>query len=74
MSMVDPWEKAAECERAIETATGRGQRTVITYLRELWIALGKQRDLMSADDMANEIEAINRLQVKLTSMDERAFH
>ena len=30
------------------------------YLRELWIALGKQRNLMSDDDMANEIEAINR--------------
>jgi hypothetical protein len=30
------------------------------YLRELGIALGKQRDLMSADDMAHEIEAINR--------------
>jgi hypothetical protein len=42
MSMVDPWEKAAECQRAIETATDRGQR--LRYLRELWIALGKQRD------------------------------
>jgi hypothetical protein len=71
MSIVDPWEKAAECERAIETAPGRGQRTALTYLRQLWIALGKQRDFLSADDMANEIEAISRLQVELTDMDER---
>ncbi len=74
MSMVDPWEKAAECERAIETATNRGLRTALTYLRELWIALGKQRNFLSADDMAREIEAVGRLQVELTAMDELAFH
>jgi hypothetical protein len=72
MSMVDPWEKAAECERAIETATNRGQRTALTYLRELWIALGKQRAFLNADDMAGEIEAVGRLQVELTNLNERA--
>jgi hypothetical protein len=72
MSMVDPREKAAECERAIETASDRGQRTALTDLRELWIALGKQRAFLSADDMASEIEAVGRLQVELTNVDERA--
>jgi hypothetical protein len=74
MSIVDPWEKAAECERAIKAATDPGQRTALTYLRELWIALGEQRDFISADDMAKEIEAVSRLQVELTALDKGAFN
>jgi hypothetical protein len=74
MSEVDPWEKAAECQRAVQAAIDPQQQTILTHLRNLWIALGNERDSMSADDLANEVEAIGRLHVELINSQQRILH
>jgi len=39
---VDPWSKAAECDRAIERVADPERRTVLQSLRSFWIELGDQ--------------------------------
>src|SRR5262245_57511748 len=46
MSNIDPWEKAADCERARKSAADPEQRRLLANLRDLWIALGCQCELM----------------------------
>ena len=65
MSRIDPWEKAADCERAIQAAADPQQKTILKNLRYLWIALANESDCMSADEFAHESETIGRLHVAL---------
>jgi hypothetical protein len=65
MSLVDPWEKAAECDRAIRITLDPRWRVTLTTLRDMWIALGNQRGLMTATELARETEAIGRLHADL---------
>jgi hypothetical protein len=39
---VDPWAKAAECERAIERVADPERRSVLEDLRSFWIELGHE--------------------------------
>jgi hypothetical protein len=74
MSNIDPWEKAADCDRAIKSADDPEQRTFLANLRDLWIALGSQGALMSSDEMAQEAEAIGRLHADLYAAGDRRLH
>jgi hypothetical protein len=65
MSQIDPWEKAADCERAIQAAGDPQQKKILKNLRYLWIALANESDCMSADEFARESEVIGRLHVEL---------
>ena len=62
MSRIDPWEKAADCERAIQAAADPQQKTILKNLRYLWIAL------------ANESETIGRLHVALARSRAPSLH
>jgi hypothetical protein len=73
MSNIDPWEKAADCERARKSADPE-QRTLLANLRDLWMALGSQCELMSSDEMAQEAEAIGRLHADLYAAGDRRLH
>lgn len=74
MSNIDPWEKAADCERAIKSAADHEQRALLTNLRDLWITLGSQCELMSTDEMAQEAEAIGRLHADLYAWRDSRLH
>src|SRR5262245_21749037 len=74
MSNIDPWEKAADCDRAIKSAADPVQRTLLANLRDLWIALGSHRELMSSDEMAQEAEAIGRLHADLYAVRDGGLH
>jgi hypothetical protein len=65
VSQIDPWEKAADCERAIRAAADPQQKKILKNLRYLWIALANESDCMSADELAHESEAIGRLHLAL---------
>jgi hypothetical protein len=39
---LDPWSKAAECDRAIERVADPERRTVLESLRSFWIELGNE--------------------------------
>jgi hypothetical protein len=65
MSMVDPWEKAADCERAAQAAVEPKRRAIFKILRDQWVDLANKRTLMTEADMATGIESLNRRQVEL---------
>jgi hypothetical protein len=65
MSAIDPWEKAAECARAIQRTVDPHRRAVLTNLQKLWIALANERDFLTEEQVADEAEKIGRLQVEL---------
>jgi hypothetical protein len=74
MSRIDPWEKAADCERAIQAAADPQQKTILKNLRYLWIALANESDCMSADEFARESEVIGRLHVELALAESPSLH
>jgi hypothetical protein len=41
--MIDPWEKAWECEHAIRTCGDLERKSLLTSLRELWVAIANER-------------------------------
>ena len=74
MSRIDPWEKAADCERAIQAAADPQQKTILKNLRYLWIALANESECMSADEFAHESETIGRLHVALARARAPSLH
>ena len=65
MAQVDPWEKAADCERAIRITLDPLHRETLTNIREFWIALAHKSRFLSDDALATQIETIGRLHAKL---------
>jgi hypothetical protein len=74
MSQVDPWEKAAECARAIQISVDPHRKAVLINLQQMWIALGNQRDCLTQDELAREAETIGRLHVKFGGADSVQVH
>ena len=74
MSLVDPWEKAAECVRAAAATVDPERHAVLTHLRNLWVALGNERHFMSVDDAAREAAVIGRLHIELVNSRQLALH
>jgi len=65
MSMVDPWEKAADCERSAQAAIDPHRRAMLQKLRDLWVSLANRWNLMSEAEAAAAVEAINRRHIRL---------
>jgi hypothetical protein len=42
MLQIDPWTKAAECERAIRVVADPERRSVLISLQSIWIAVGSK--------------------------------
>jgi hypothetical protein len=61
MSQIDPWEKAAECDRAIRISTDPLRKDVLRNLQEMWITLGNRRFLISDEERAREAAKIGCL-------------
>ena len=68
MVPVDPFDKAADCVRSLQTTQDLGRRFALSKLRDLWIAIGNQRSLMTDDELANDIERLRLVQSELTSV------
>ncbi len=66
MIQVDPWEKAADCERALRLTIDPVHRENLTNIREFWISLANGRRFLSEREFAKEAEAIGRLHANLT--------
>jgi hypothetical protein len=61
MAQVDPWEKAADCERAIRITLDPIHRETLSNIREFWIALAENSRFLSDNVLATQIETIGRL-------------
>jgi len=47
--MIDPWEKAEECQRALNVCPDLAKRSVLRELRQLWISIGNQKAAGATD-------------------------
>jgi hypothetical protein len=65
MSQVDPWEKAADCERALRITIDPIRREALSNIREFWIALANARPFLNDEDLAAEIEVISHFHTAL---------
>ena len=70
MSQVDPWEKAADCERALRITVDPIRREILGNIREFWIVLANKRPFLSDEDLAAEIEVISDFHATL----DRSIH
>jgi hypothetical protein len=62
---VDPWQKAEECERALERTTDLRGRELLSYLEGLWIGLANKSPFLPGDQLAEEIATVNELQADM---------
>jgi hypothetical protein len=74
MSQVDPWEKAAECARAIQISVDPHRKAVLVNLQQMWIALANEREFLTQEELAREAETIGRLHVKFGGADSVQVH
>jgi hypothetical protein len=61
VSRIDPWEKAAECTRAMQDTVDPHRERVLHHLAQLWIALGNKACVLSADGLEGEIRKVEEL-------------
>jgi hypothetical protein len=74
MSHIDPWGKAAECERAMEVIADPERRAVLGSLRSVWIALGNEQDSFDGTERASRLSAIAQIHTELMSACRNAMH
>jgi hypothetical protein len=71
MWRTDPWEKAAECERALRITLDPVRREFLTNIREFWIALANEGPFLSDNELAKQTETIGRFHAELTETREQ---
>jgi|HubBroStandDraft_6_1064221.scaffolds.fasta_scaffold267577_3 hypothetical protein len=74
IALVDPWGKAAECERAIEVVADPERRVVLNSLRSLWIALGSEQSSFDGRELAGQLSTIAQIHTELMSVCRDAMH
>jgi hypothetical protein len=74
MSQIDPWERAADCARAIQDTTDQQRSAILANLRELWLSLANERHVMTDDAFALEVETVGRLHMEWFGAELRASH
>jgi hypothetical protein len=66
MLQIDPWVKAAECERAIRVVADPERRSVLTSLRSLWVALGNEESIFDRSKQAGQADVFIQKRYELT--------
>jgi len=74
MLLVDPWRKAAECDRAIALVSDPERRVVLESLRSLWMAMCDPRSAAQAPGRAQQISTIAQIHSELMVVCRRAMH
>jgi hypothetical protein len=74
MFQLDPWGKAAECERAIELVADPDRRDVLNSLRSVWIALGKKQSFFDGPGREGQLYIIAQIHTELMSVCRYAMH
>ncbi len=62
VSLADLFNKAAHCERLMERERDEVRNAAYRLLRDMWIALAHQRPLLSPEELAREVAAIEEIQ------------
>jgi lipocalin len=67
MLQIDPWVKAAECERAIRVVADPERRSVFVSLRSLWVAMGNETSILDRSRQTGQVPQIAQLHAELMS-------
>jgi hypothetical protein len=68
MSRLDPWEKAAECARAIDATSDPEKRKFLTHLQALWTNLANEAPFLADATLADQFTAIDRIHADVTRL------
>jgi hypothetical protein len=74
MLQIDPWVKAAECERAIRVVADPERRSVLISLRSLWVALGNEEEIFDRSRQSGHMPMIAQIHAELMSLYRNAMH
>jgi hypothetical protein len=74
MLQVDPWGKAAECDRAMQVVADPERRVVLSSLRSVWVALGNKRSHLESPEQAGQLSNIAQIHTELMSVCKNAMH
>ena len=74
MMHVDPWGKAAECERAMAIVADPERRVILSKLRSVWVALGNKQSFLDASERAVPLSTIAQIHAELISGCKNAMH
>jgi hypothetical protein len=74
MMQVDPWGKAAECERAMAIVADPERRVILSKLHSVWVALGNKQSFLTASDRAVPVATIAQIHTELMSGCKNAMH
>ena len=65
MLQIDPWERAAECERYLQAEVDSTHREILTNFRDLWIGLANARNFPTGAEFDQQVETLNSVQADL---------
>jgi hypothetical protein len=74
MLQIDPWVKAAECERAIRVVADPERRSVLMSLRSLWVVLGNEESIFNKSKRARQVPKIAQIHAELMSLYKNAMN
>jgi hypothetical protein len=74
MLQIDPWVKAAECERVIRVVADPERRSVLMSLRGLWVALGHEGATLDWSGQAGPVPKIAQIHFELMSLYKNAMN
>lgn len=61
----DPFDRAAECERALARTQDPDRRVALQALRDLWIALGNEMPYLFSEDAARRFAEVGKIHARL---------
>jgi hypothetical protein len=68
MLQIDPWVKAAECERAIRVVADPERRSVLISLQSLWVTLGNEQTIFDESRQAGHVPKIAQIHAELMAL------
>jgi hypothetical protein len=74
MLQIDPWVKAAECERVIRVVADPERRSVLISLRSLWVALGNEAANLDPIRRSGQVPMIAQIHAELMFLYRNAMH
>jgi hypothetical protein len=74
MLLLDPWSKAAECDRAIERVADPERRIVLESLRSVWVEVGDCLSLCGGPEASADLSLIEKIHTELMAGCWSAMH
>ena len=71
---LDPWDKAAECDRAIEIVADPERREVLDRLRSVWLAIGDRPSFLDRAERAAQLSTLAQIHGAMMSQCRDAMH